>query len=72
MKAGWKTTEFWLTIAAMLLGILAALGYITPEQQTALNAALVQILGGLMVALSAFGYQLSRGTAKSALPPGQK
>lgn len=52
-KAGYKTTEFWLTIATVLCGLLAGL----PEKYSAL------------VSVGAIGsYALSRGIAKNGIP----
>lgn len=52
-KAGYKTTEFWMTIATVLCSLLAGL----PEKY------------GAIVTLGAVGsYTLSRGIAKKGIP----
>ena len=67
-KPGYKTTEFWITILSQLFGILAAAGFITPDQAGALGQAAIQ-LGGLVVLVGgAFGYSISRGQAKTSRP----
>ena len=64
MKPGHKTTEFWVTIFIQIVGLVAALGYLTPEQSSTIVEAITQ-LGGIVAMVAAqFGYNLSRGTAK--------
>jgi len=64
MKPGHKTTEFWVTIFIQVVGLVAALGYLTPEQSSTIIEAITQ-LGGIVAMVAAqFGYSLSRGTAK--------
>lgn len=58
MKAGIKTTEFWLSIAAFVLGIVITF---IPEGHWAYT-----IVGGIISALAAAGYSWSRGKAKSS------
>lgn len=64
MKPGFKTTEFWVTIFLQLVGMLATLGLFTPDQADAVTTAIPQIGGVVTMLGSAFGYQLSRGSAK--------
>ena len=64
MKPGYKTTEFWVTLIVQLLGILVLFGVITPEQQSTLAEAAQQGAAAIAMALSAFGYSVSRGQAK--------
>ena len=63
-KPGYKTTEFWVTVMLQIIGLTAALGYITPEQAEVLSDANVQLGGIVMMVAGAFGYNLSRGIAK--------
>ena len=60
-KPGYKTTEFWLSLVAMVVGFLAADGNLDPSSVT---AKLVGIAG---VVLAALGYSVSRGMTKSQL-----
>lgn len=65
MKPGIKTSEFWVALVAQVVGILALIGVFTPEQADTLQQALTALAGAIMQALSAFGYAVSRGSAKS-------
>ena len=64
-KAGIRTTEFWATLVAQLVGIAALLGWLTPDQASEVQAGATAVAGGLLQGLSAFGYAQSRGTAKA-------
>lgn len=55
-KPGVKTTEFYITLATQLVGVLAVFGIVSPEQsQTLLDAAPIgaEIANDSMVAISA-------------------
>lgn len=58
MKPGYKTTEFWLTSVAALLGLLFASGAISDGSQ------IDKVLGMAATVLSGMGYSVSRGLAK--------
>ena len=61
MKPGYKTTEGWATFGALVVGALAALGVIDPDQGTQWYdqaGGFVLMLGGLL------GYQRSRADVK--------
>lgn len=71
MKNGFKTSEFWVALIVKILGILVLTGVLTPEQSEVLAeqsdviaGAIDQIIGGVMISASTFGYSLSRGNAK--------
>jgi hypothetical protein len=64
IRPGYKTTEFWVTISMQVVGLVAALGYLTPDQSSALTQAATQIGGVVSMVAIAFGYNLSRGMAK--------
>lgn len=66
MKAGYKTTEFWVTIVIQFMGILATMGYLTPEQSDAVTQGLIQLGGLVAMVASAFGYNIARGNAKKS------
>jgi hypothetical protein len=55
IKSGYKTTEFWLTIAAYLLSGIAVV-YSDSNVGT--------ILSSLVAGLATLGYSVSRGIAK--------
>jgi len=62
MKPGWKTTEFWLSLLAIVLGAVAASGAL-PEGGLAL-----QIIGGVMAILGQLGYVGARAKVKAEGP----
>ena len=64
VKSGWKTTEFWLSLATSLAGLSALLGFITPSDAGTVVAGLTQAVGGVMSAVAVIGYSWSRGAAK--------
>lgn len=59
MKPGYKTTEFWLSLAATILGALMAGGVLSDDSTAG------KIAGAVLAALAAAGYSASRGIAKS-------
>ena len=56
-KPGYKTTEFWLTTVAMLVGALMASGAFV-------EGPVAQGLGVVATILGGMGYSVSRGMAK--------
>ena len=60
MNPGYKTTEFWLALAANLVGAVFASGII---EQTATQWD-NKIVGLLAMVLASLGYGVSRGIAK--------
>lgn len=59
VKPGFKTTEFWLSTLALLLGLALASGAV-PDGGLA-----AQIIGGVMSVLASLGYTASRTKVKS-------
>lgn len=59
-KPGYKTTEFWLSSAVVICGILMSSGVIAEGSQAA------QIIGGIMTVLASLGYTGARAQAKNA------
>ena len=57
-KPGYRTSEFWLTLAAMGISTLAASGVLAPSSSA---AKLVGLAGAVLAAL---GYGVSRAVAK--------
>ena len=75
MKQGYKTTEFWVTLASQVVGILLLTGVVTPEQSEVLGIAAgkgggiaTEVIGIITMVGSAFGYNVSRGLAKKEVP----
>ena len=60
MTPGYKTTEFWLSFVAMLLGVLMTSGAVAQGSMAA------QIVGGVLSVLSVLGYTKSRADVKVA------
>ena len=61
-KAGWKTTEFWLTSAAALAGMIIASGLVNPDGAGTWDKAI-----GLVVStLAALGYTAARAKVKAS------
>lgn len=59
VKPGYKTTEFWLSTVAVIVGLVMASGAIVEGSQAA------QIAGFIASALAAMGYSYSRGNTKA-------
>ena len=59
MKPGWKTTEFWLRAAAMVVSAALASGAVPSE------GPWLQLLGGAGTLLSMFGYSDERRKLKT-------
>ena len=57
-KKGIKTTEFWFSAAAAVVGLLFASGVIAPDSGGG------EMLGLVATVLAAMGYTVSRGMAK--------
>jgi hypothetical protein len=64
VKPGIRTTEFWLSLAALIFGGLALFGVISPDDVEPATQAVGQIAGGVITILAIFGYTVSRGLAK--------
>jgi hypothetical protein len=60
-KPGWRTSEFWLTSAALMIGTLYASGAIAPEG----TSGIAKIIAFAAAALTTAGYTISRGMAKA-------
>ena len=60
VKPGYKTSEFWLSTAATLLGALFASGVVSDGGQ------LAKVLGLVTSLLAALGYTVARTKAKAA------
>jgi hypothetical protein len=61
VKPGYKTTEFWLSLLAILVGAVIASGVISPDG----TGTAAKIVGGLVTLLGALGYTVQRTTLKS-------
>lgn len=59
VKPGWKTSEFWLSMAATVIGALTTDGVIGAGTEAA------KIAGVALIALASLGYTYSRTMVKS-------
>ncbi len=73
IKAGFRTSEFWITavvnIAAAVIGILAARGLVSSEEQSlylALVQSLAVVIAPLVIAIVTGKYIESRAVVKKA------
>ena len=64
MKSGYKTTEFWVTLASLVCGILVTVGVLTPEQQSSIVGAISKIAGGIISIIPTIAYIWSRTKIK--------
>ena len=64
VKPGWKTTEFWLSLIATLIGALLASGALNPTDPT--QGKILQIVGLISTLLASMGYTAARTSAKNA------
>ncbi len=60
MKPGYRTTEYWLSVAALVVGALLASGAFSD------TPAALKVLGAASSILAALGYTASRTFAKGA------
>jgi len=58
-KEGYKTSEFWLSFVAILVGMLLSSGAVS-------NELALQVLGAGATMLTALGYQVSRSYVKAS------
>ena len=61
-KAGYKTTEFWMSLLATLLGFLLASGAMDAVPG---DSWIAKLVGGAVAALASMGYSASRAKVKS-------
>ena len=60
VKPGWKTSEFWITVAVALGSLLWGADVLDPEAGGTAN----KVFGLVVSGLAAVGYTVSRGIAK--------
>ena len=63
-KSGYKTTEFWYSILASVMGILVTTGVFGADQAGQISDAIVKCSGALLTAISAGSYAYSRAVTK--------
>ena len=62
-KPGYKTTEFWLSLLATLLGFLLASGVMDGVAE---DSWIAKVVGGLVAVLATLGYSASRAKVKGS------
>lgn len=65
IKPGWQSTEFWITLGSIGLGVLVLTGVLTPSESAGYMVQVEQIAASLMIILPQLGYSISRGKVKS-------
>ena len=60
-KAGSKTTEFWLSVVATLLGLVMTSGALDTVPE---NSWITKLIGGAVTVLAALGYSVARAKVK--------
>lgn len=63
VKPGWKTTEFWLTLAVQLGSLLTIVQQVTSVTGGDVWVKVIAVLGAV---LSSLGYSHARATVKAA------
>jgi len=61
-RPGYKTTEFWLSLLATLIGLLMASGAL---DQLPEDSWIAKLIGGAVAVLAALGYTAGRAKVKS-------
>jgi hypothetical protein len=65
LKPGWKTTEFWTSMATAITGLMTMVGVFTPSQANDVVTGVTQAAGGLVAVVPVVFYALSRGKVKA-------
>jgi len=62
IKSGYRSTEFYMSLAAVGLGAVVSLGLVDPDGAGTWD----KVVGVVCSLLAAFGYTISRGNVKAA------
>jgi hypothetical protein len=62
MKPGYRSSEFWLTVASNIIGALMASGILAD------GSSWSRLVGMAAMVLAGMGYSVSRGMVKAASP----
>ena len=65
VKPGWKTTEFWTSMATAVTGLMTMVGVFTPAQASDIVTGVTQAAGGLVAVVPVIFYAISRGKIKA-------
>ena len=69
VKTGFQSSEFYVTIATTIIGVLSMAGLIEPGQHNQLVQTVSQIIGGIMTLVPAIVYIWQRTWLKSRSMP---
>jgi len=72
IKTGWKTTEFWVSLATGICGLLVTVGVFDAGQASDISVAIGKIAGAVILAISSGAYAISRSKSKSENPVAEK
>ena len=64
IKAGWKTTEFWLNVGNAIIGLLVIYGIVNSDEAQAWQVLIVAIIP-LALSIASGYYSYSRALVKS-------
>ena len=64
IKDGWKTTEFWVSISTIIIGLCVIFGLFTTKEASEVIVIAEKITGSLMAVVSVAGYAYARAKAK--------
>lgn len=67
MKSGWKTSEFWFTLAAVVVNVLVLFGVLQATDVDPIIKAVSQIIGGVFGIVAVGTYNNSRAMVKTAM-----
>lgn len=68
MKQGTKTSEFYITIAVTIIGLLAMFGVVKPDSQQQLVDSTTQIVNAVVAVAPVVVYIIGRSWMKSKTP----
>jgi len=72
IKEGWKTTEFWITIATSTISLLVIVGVLTTEQAALWHEAVLLIIAAIAATITPREYVIGRSALKKAVAEQEK
>lgn len=67
IKSGFKSSEFYLTLAQSITGIFVMMGFLSPQEADNFVQALVSVIGGLMIIVPTVVYLYGRIALKKEI-----
>lgn len=64
MKAGYKTTEFWITLVISIIGMLVMFGVVKPDSQQQLVDSSTQVINAVFAIVPVVAYIIGRSWLK--------